>query len=202
MNIPSTLRRRRSEEGVVAIELASVLFLFILLLSLLLFWARVFWYYSMAHKAAHDAARYLSRATPAEIQTFGSGYSEAPAAGVARWIIESELGVLRPLMRPMWVYVECGARNGTGSENRSLPANVPASLTQAQMRDSIFYERKIELAFEGKRWFDLVRRGFDVWSAAISQDPTATDITQKRMLWPIPQPQIDLNHALTQNPGY
>jgi cbb3-type cytochrome oxidase subunit 3 len=115
MNIPSTLRRRRSEEGVVAIELASVLFLFILLLSLLLFWARVFWYYSMAHKAAHDAARYLSRATPAEIQTFGSGYSEAPAAGVARWIVESELGVLRPLMRPMWVYVECGARNGTGT---------------------------------------------------------------------------------------
>jgi hypothetical protein len=115
MTIAPISWRRRSEKGVVAIELASVLFVFIILLSLLLFWARVFWYYSMAHKAAHDAARFLSRATPSEMQTYGSNYSEAPVAGVARWIVESELGVLRPVMRPMWVYVECGNRNGTGT---------------------------------------------------------------------------------------
>lgn len=105
---------RRKEEGSVAIELSSILFVFIILLSLLLFWGRVFWYYSMAQKAAHDAARYLARATPLEMQTRGSGGTEAPVAGVARWIVESELGVLRPVMDPLWVYVECGTRSGTG----------------------------------------------------------------------------------------
>ena len=98
--------------------------------------------------------------------------------------------------------IRARARNGTGSENRAAPANVSASLSQSEMRQAIFDERKIELAFEGKRWFDLVRQGFAVWSAAISKDPTATDVNQNHMLWPIPQPQIDLNSSLTQNPGY
>jgi hypothetical protein len=98
--------------------------------------------------------------------------------------------------------IRARARNGTGNENRATPANISATLSQADMRQAIFDERKIELAFEGKRWFDLVRQGFAVWSAAISKDPTALDVSQTRMLWPIPQPQIDLNSALTQNPGY
>jgi hypothetical protein len=100
--------------------------------------------------------------------------------------------------------IRARARNGTGAENRAAPANVPAALSQAQMRDSIFFERKIELAYEGKRWFDLVRQGFNVWHDAIAKDPTVdqTQLVQTRMLWPIPQPQIDLNPALTQNPGY
>jgi starch-binding outer membrane protein, SusD/RagB family len=62
--------------------------------------------------------------------------------------------------------------------------------------------RSSKIAFEGKRWFDLVRQGFSAFQAALSKDPTATDVTATRMLWPIPQPQIDLNPALTQNPGY
>lgn len=94
--------------------MALVMSSFAMLLSLLLFWAQVFMYYTMAHKAAHDAARYLSRATPAEMQTLGTGGAEAPAAGVARWIVESELEGLRPIMQPFWIYVECGGRGATG----------------------------------------------------------------------------------------
>jgi starch-binding outer membrane protein, SusD/RagB family len=94
------------------------------------------------------------------------------------------------------------ARNGTGSQARATPVDVSAALNQADTRAAIFAERKWELAYEGKRWFDLVRQGFSVFQAAESSDPTATNIQQTRMLWPIPQAQIDLNPALTQNPGY
>ena len=98
--------------------------------------------------------------------------------------------------------VRARARNGAGSENRSQPADLATSLSQAQARDAIFDERKWELAFEGKRWFDLVRRGWDFFRTALANDPTASDVQQTDMLWPIPQGQIDLNPALTQNPGY
>jgi starch-binding outer membrane protein, SusD/RagB family len=100
--------------------------------------------------------------------------------------------------------VRARARNGTGAENRAAPADLPTSLTQAQARQAIFDERKWELAFEGKRWFDLVRQGFPAFQAAETTDPTVipANIQPTRMVWPIPQAQIDLNPALTQNPGY
>lgn len=113
MNIPRSVFRRPSEQGSVAIEMALVFFIFIMMLGLLMFWARVFWYYSMTQKAAHDAARFLSRATPVEMQTRGSRGAEAPVAAVARWIADSEVGSLYPVMDPYWIYVECGGRNGT-----------------------------------------------------------------------------------------
>jgi hypothetical protein len=77
-------------------------------------------------------------------------------------------------------------------------------MDQATARAAIFDERKWELAFEGKRWFDLVRQGFPTFQAAESTDPTviAGNVQPTRMLWPIPQVQIDLNKSLTQNPGY
>jgi hypothetical protein len=100
--------------------------------------------------------------------------------------------------------VRARARNGTGSENRAEPADLSASLSQADARAAIFDERKWELAFEGKRWFDLVRQGFTVFQTAEATDPTVipANIQPTRMVWPIPQAQIDLNPNLTQNPGY
>ncbi len=38
-----------------------------------------------------------------------------------------------------------------------LPATTASS--QANMREAIFKERRVELAFENKRWFDLTRTG-------------------------------------------
>jgi hypothetical protein len=81
---------------------------------------------------------------------------------------------------------------------------VTTGLDQATTRAAIFNERKFELAFEGKRWFDLVRQGFATFQAAETTDPTVitANVQPTRMLWPIPQVQIDLNSQLTQNPGY
>jgi hypothetical protein len=89
---------------------------------------------------------------------------------------------------------------------------------------AIHFERKLELAMEGHRFFDLVR-----WGETTSSNPIGnpvnlqefltyegtklgiykgvTFVTNKHEYYPIPQNQIDLEQtggvsALTQNPGY
>jgi hypothetical protein len=65
--------------------------------------------------------------------------------------------------------------------------------TQADVLASIARERRIELAFEGDRWPDLVRTG-----EAIS----VMGLTSQQTLFPIPQREIDTAPGITQNPGY
>jgi len=69
---------------------------------------------------------------------------------------------------------------------------------QATLRKAIYQERRVELAMEFERYFDVIRqgRGAEVfgsrgWKAG------------KNEVWPIPQNEIDLSAGvLTQNPGY
>lgn len=65
--------------------------------------------------------------------------------------------------------------------------------TQADVLASIYKERRLELAFEGDRWPDLIRRGIVA---------TTMNISANAALYPIPQREIDTAPALTQNPGY
>ncbi len=95
--------------------------------------------------------------------------------------------------------VRARARNADGAV-RAQPADLPVQ-SQAATREAIFQERQWELAHEGKRWFDMVRRGPAYFLASLAKDPTATDEQATDMLWPIPQTQIDLNPQLTPNPG-
>lgn len=62
----------------------------------------------------------------------------------------------------------------------------------------ILNERFIELAFEGHRWFDLIRTG----NAVSVMSQINSDFTANDALMPIPQREIEQNSALTQNPGY
>lgn len=67
-------------------------------------------------------------------------------------------------------------------------------------------ERRLELAFEGHRWFDLVRTGkaVEVMSAqrGLNGTPLNYNVQPYRTIMPVPQQQIDLNPALDQNPEY
>lgn len=75
-----------------------------------------------------------------------------------------------------------------------------SAVTQADILLAIEQERRVELFAEwGHRWFDLKRtaRADSVLGAAKPNTWQTTDA-----LWPIPQSQINLNPALTQNPGY
>lgn len=72
---------------------------------------------------------------------------------------------------------------------------------QATLRTAIRQERRVELAMEHDRFFDLVRWGIaqDVLQAA----GKTNFINSRDVLLPIPQTQIDLSAGkLTQNPGY
>jgi hypothetical protein len=84
--------------------------------------------------------------------------------------------------------------------NNAILPNVTTT-DQGLLRDAIRHERRIELAMEHDRFFDLVR-----WGVSGSVLPNAgrpNFIASRDNLLPIPQAQIDLSaKLLTQNPGY
>jgi hypothetical protein len=85
-----------------------------------------------------------------------------------------------------------------------LPDVVATS--QDAMRLAIEKERRLELAFEGHRWYDLKRTGRAIFVINNTMGPQGTpfgyNLTQNRLLWPIPQAELDKNTKLVQNPGY
>jgi hypothetical protein len=81
-------------------------------------------------------------------------------------------------------------------------AGVPLieGLSKNQVLLAIENERRMELCFEGHRWYDLVRTG----RAQAVMDEFTSNWTSKDELWPIPLREIINNPALqnAQNPGY
>ncbi len=86
----------------------------------------------------------------------------------------------------------------------TTPKPLSPALSQVQLRDSILSERLMELTAEGKRRMDLIRIGasqgglnkYNVAWGYKAQSPPY------KILFPIPQTQIDVNPLLVQNPGY
>ena len=78
------------------------------------------------------------------------------------------------------------------------------------LEQAIRHERRMELAMEGHRWFDLVRWGntkahMDAYKATESveaQNQMRTFIAGKHEIFPLPAEEIELNPALTQNDNY
>lgn len=77
---------------------------------------------------------------------------------------------------------------------------------QAAMRLAIEKERRLELAFEGHRWYDLLRTGRVIPVMGAVKDGAGNslkyNLTETKLLWPIPQGEIDKNANLKQNSGY
>jgi hypothetical protein len=88
-------------------------------------------------------------------------------------------------------------------------ATVTYTNTQADLRKAIRHERRVELAMEGGRWFDLCRWGVakDVMEAYKAEETNevkanmATFVEGKNELFPIPSKEIELE-GIEQNPGY
>jgi len=89
--------------------------------------------------------------------------------------------------------------------NRVGLGNINAN---GDMIEKVLHERRLELALEGQRWFDLCRNGKveKYMNAVYAKD--AGRLAQKRTfdensyLLPIPQSALDQNNNLEQNPGY
>ena len=73
---------------------------------------------------------------------------------------------------------------------------------KAEMKEKIIHERRMELAFEGHRWFDLIRIDNGDYAINFFKSIGKTNATKDRLLYPIPQEEIDANPNMTQNPGY
>ncbi|HEX6431618.1 MAG TPA: RagB/SusD family nutrient uptake outer membrane protein, partial [Niastella sp.] len=102
----------------------------------------------------------------------------------------------------------------------SLVADLPAGLSKDQFRQAIIDERARELCFEGLRKADLIRWG--IFTTTMNEMVTeinasnasttnkgrwvlgyATAATSTRyLLLPIPSLEININKAMTQNPGW
>ena len=78
--------------------------------------------------------------------------------------------------------------------------------TYDEMRLAIEKERRLELAFEGHRWFDLKRTGRAIEVINAVEDGNGVslgyNLTPERLIWPVPQSELDKNVNLSQNPGY
>ncbi len=94
-----------------------------------------------------------------------------------------------------------------GNEDQNV-----SGLTQEEIRDRVWKERRLELAFEHDRWFDLGRQGRrkSVINASLKErDLGETYDDTKHEVYPIPYDQIQASkHPVTgeilleQNPGY
>jgi hypothetical protein len=83
----------------------------------------------------------------------------------------------------------------------------PELASKQAMRNEIDRQRRLELAFEGERWFDLLRYSVAPTEHAV----TALDIIAQRqngnrnvnyLLFPIPLGELNTNPNVRQNPGY
>jgi len=106
------------------------------------------------------------------------------------------------------LYAEARNENGSDTADNILtlldPIRTRAGLaslsgtvsTQADVRQAIANERRLELAMEGERWFDLVRTG--TVDAEMGQT-----INSNYYVFPIPNSEILASGGvITQNPGY
>ena len=116
------------------------------------------------------------------------------------------------------MYAEALMLNGQKSEAVTYFNQVRARvrpkdlITEADLNiDQILHERRMELAFEGHRYFDLVRTGkaISVISKALMTKVDYDDkiyitspIPEYQLILPIPVGEIEKDPTLTQNSGY
>ena len=84
------------------------------------------------------------------------------------------------------------------------PSFAGYSSSGAQLLTDILNERRKELAFEGNRYWDLVRLKMS-WTKIKNLNPLTTVSVatgNPGLLFPIPQSELDNNPNMTQNSGY
>lgn len=101
--------------------------------------------------------------------------------------------------------------------NRAAMPNVNTAVynTQGKLRELVRRERRVELAFEGARYYDIRRWGIfeEVMNGQVlgainpnTNQPVNVEVRSAKAnrdyLWPIPQKELLANPQMTQNPNY
>jgi tetratricopeptide (TPR) repeat protein len=84
----------------------------------------------------------------------------------------------------------------------TFPNDLPpvAVTDQSQLREKIYHERRVELAMEHHRWFDLLRWGR---AGSVMKAVGKNFVDGKHELLPVPQSEVDLTGGiLVQNKNY
>ena len=94
-------------------------------------------------------------------------------------------------------------KTGADVEMTFAPSAIPADLTSITVED-VLEERRVELAFECKRWYDIARRrmGNQVFGAT-GYEGVKPDFSDNDYLMPLPGDELERNPNLQpNNPGY
>ena len=157
-------------------------------------------YFGVVYKNSFSATKYGVRKylqAKDEVTQKADGdinYAAIRYAEVLLWEAEAlaELGRVQEAQAPL-EQVRARARAQASDPLTALPT--VTTNDQQAMRDAVRHERRVELGFELHRFFDLVR-----WGIAAQVLPGFE--TGKHEVFPLPQTEIDLNPALTQNSNY
>ncbi|HTD97802.1 MAG TPA: RagB/SusD family nutrient uptake outer membrane protein [Mucilaginibacter sp.] len=174
-----------------------------------------------------NMAKYSENYAQYYLLTSGVNVSIIRFADVLLWAAECEveIGSLERA-RTLVNYVRNRAKTGrqvevtydyignySPSANYNIGLYTTAFASQDVARKAVRFERRLELALEGHRFFDLVRWGIaaDYINGYLQKEKTRVpqDLTpainftaNKNEYFPIPQVEIDLDSKLKQNPGY
>lgn len=92
-------------------------------------------------------------------------------------------------------YLNMTRRRGFGYQTTETSPVDLQTTDKTQFERLVEQERRVELAFENHRWFDLVRTG----RAVEVMKSKGFSLNETNLTCPIPQKQIDVNPKLTQN---
>ena len=92
-------------------------------------------------------------------------------------------------------YLNMTRRRGFGYQTTETSPVDLQTTDKAQFALMVEQERRVELAFENHRWFDLIRTG----RAVEVMRSKGFSLNETNLICPIPQNQIDVNPKLTQN---
>jgi len=156
-------------------------------------------------KVRADASGYKFFNKKAYTKASERGVYGRPADGQAQWLNIRIIRYADVVLMHAEAAIELGnttealaklemIRARARGENATLP-KITTTVAD-EIRAKIHHERRIELAMEWERFYDLVR-----WGEAKNVIPGF--VTGKHELFPIPQTEIDKSEGvITQNPGY
>lgn len=96
------------------------------------------------------------------------------------------------------------ARNWAGTPT-GFPSDVATGLSKDDFIELVLDERRLEMAFEYHRWYDIKRRdlGLSVFTGPNALEPHPNFDLTRDYLMPLPRTELEINpNLLPQNPGY
>lgn len=85
---------------------------------------------------------------------------------------------------------------------RAIASEPDNADTGDALADAIFLERRLELAFEGQRLWDLMRNQMDIVRTNCTAQTCFIPYGADTVILPIPQDETDVNPNIDQNPGF